>query len=276
MRSPAVPSSGAVIARQVPRWRLWAPRLWLVVRPLLVLVIAWELFARSGVIHSALFPPFSDAVARLYRLGASGLLLTDLAWSLYRLLLGTALGLFIGTAVGMLMGYNKRIEDWLIAPLDFFLAIPAIAVYPIVILFFGLSNKAIIYTLAFEVAITVTLNTWTGVKSVPQVLINAARTMGARGRTLFLRVILPGSLAHVITGYRQAFSRAWRILVAAELMGGVGYGLGFRIQQGRAFFDAELVFAGIVLLGVLGVLVERLVLKGIEERTVERWGTIRS
>lgn len=272
----AVSGGGTVIVRQTPRWRLWVPRVWLMARPLVVLVVIWELFARSGIIHSALFPPFSEAVARLYRLAVSGLLLTDLAWSLYRLLVGTALGLVIGTVLGMLMGYNKRVEEWLVPPLDFFLAIPAIAVYPIVILFFGLSNQAIIYTLAFEVAITVTVNTWTGVKSVPQVLINAARTMGAQGGTLFLRVMLPGSLAHVITGYRQAFSRAWRILVAAELMGGVGYGLGFRIQQGRAFFDAELVFAGIVLLGLLGVLVERLVLKGIEERTVERWGTVRS
>ncbi|HEY8486429.1 MAG TPA: ABC transporter permease [Limnochordales bacterium] len=250
--------------------------LWHTVRTLALLAVAWELFGRSGVLHNALFPPFSEAVGRLVEWARQGLFWRDLGWSLYRLAAGLLLGSAAGTLLGMVMGYSRSVESWVVPALDLFLSIPSIAVYPVVILAFGLSNKAIIYTLAFEVAITVTVNTWTGVKSVPPVLVNAARTMGARGRVLFWRVMLPGALAHIISGYRLAFSRAWRILVAAELMGGVGSGLGFRIQEGRAFFDSELVFAGVLALGVLGVLAERLLLRVLEEATVERWGLLRS
>ena len=249
---------------------------WLSLRPLMLLALVWELFGRSGIIHSALFPPFSEAVVRLMDWAESGLFWRDLGWSLFRLMVGLVLGSMAGTLLGVVIGYSRRAESWVVPVLDLFLSIPSIAIYPVVILTFGLSNRAIIYTLAFEVAITVTVNTWTGVKSVPQVLIAAARTMGARGRTLFARIMLPGALAHVITGYRLAFSRAWRILVAAELMGGVGFGLGFRIQEGRAFFDSSLVFAGVIALGILGVLAERFVLRSLEEATVERWGLLRT
>jgi ABC-type nitrate/sulfonate/bicarbonate transport system permease component len=259
-----VSSRGQVIGKEI----------WQSARPILVVFAVWELVGRSGIVHQALFPPFSAVVLRLYELGARGLLFVDLAWSLYRLAVGVALGILIGTAFGILMGASKKIEVWMLPVLDFFLSIPGVAIYPVVVLLFGLSNKAIIVTLAFEAALTVMMNTWTGVRSVPRILIDAARSMGASLRTLFYRVMLPGSLAFIVTGYRLAFTRAWRILVATELMGGLGYGLGFRIQQGRQFFDAALVLAGVLVIAVIGVVTERTLLRWVEARTVERWGTV--
>lgn len=270
--APAIVQGRATLAA-----RLWHYGRVLVenLAPLLVLLLLWEAVARSGAIHPGLFPSVTTIFETMWDLTREGVFVRDTAASLIRVLASGAVAMVFGTAVGLLMGTRRWIERAFVPPLTVFLSIPGIAVFPIAILWFGLSETTIIVTLGFEASITVTVNTWTGVKGVSPSLLNAGQAMGARGVRLFWRVLIPAALPSIITGYRQALSRAWRILVAGEMLASIGVGLGFRIFEARNFLAADVMYAGVFLIGLFGFLLERVVLRSLELYTVQRWGMLR-
>ena len=173
------------------------------------------------------------------------------------------------------MGYFKTWERALVSPLNFLLAIPGTALFPLSMIWFGLTELAITSILMYEVALTVILNTWTGVKTVDSSLIRAGRAFGASGFSLFWRVLIPAALPSIISGYRLAFSRCWRILVVAEMLVSVSAGLGYRIYWAREYFNSEVVYGSLLVVGIVGLLLERVLLRTLEVMTVERWGTMR-
>jgi ABC-type nitrate/sulfonate/bicarbonate transport system permease component len=173
------------------------------------------------------------------------------------------------------MGYFRLWERALVVPMNFLLAIPGTAMFPLAMIWFGLTDFTIISILIYEVALTVMLNTWTGVKTVDSALIRAGRAFGVSGFGLFWRVLIPAALPSIITGYRQAFSRAWRILVVAEMLVSVSAGLGYRIYWAQEYFNTDIVFGSLFVVGIVGLLLERVLLRTLEVMTVERWGTMR-
>lgn len=243
--------------------------------PLVGLLIIWQLLAKSGTLHPVLFPPLEQIWDTMLKQAESGLLWLDVSLSLYRLLLGAGLAMVTGTLLGLLMGMNYTVERILAPPMYFFLAVPGLALFPIVILWFGLNDFTLISVVWFEGTITVMVAAWTGVKTVDAALIRAGQAMGARGATLFFQVLVPGALPGLIAGYRIAFSRAWRIVVTGEMIVALEAGLGYRIFLARDFLAADMMYAGIVVVGVLGLVVERVCLRTIELGTVQRWGTLR-
>ncbi len=204
-----------------------------------------------------------------------GILVKDIVASLSRVLFGGFVACVIGTIFGLIMGTNRIAEKIIIPPLNFFLSIPGIATFPIIILFLGLSETTLIVTLGFEAGLTVLVNTWTGVKSVPPNMLYAGRVLGAKGWPFFRRVLFPAALPSIITGYRLGFSRAWRILVGGELLVSLGTGLGYRIFLAQDFLQIDVMYAGVLLIGIFGFLLERVVLRSLEVYTVQRWGMIR-
>ena len=245
------------------------------VLPIGVIFLAWELMARFSGLPAALLPPISDIIAAIVDLAARGLLWADISGTLSRLFKSVFIGIIAGTILGVLMGYFKIWERMLAAPLNFLLAIPGTAMFPLSMLWFGLSELAITSILIYEVALTVMLNTWTGVKTVDFSLIRAGKAFGASGVSLFWRVLLPASLPSIIAGYRLAFSRCWRILIVAEMLVSVSAGLGYRIYWGREFFNTDVVYGALFVVGFIGLLIERVFLRSLEIMTVERWGTMR-
>lgn len=245
------------------------------VTPLVVILLLWEGVARLEIIHPALFPTVTEIFRKMWELTLEGIFLKDVAHSLARLLSSVFFAILFGTLCGLLMGTSRLVEKTIVPPLNFFLAIPGIAIFPLVILWFGLTEKAIVFTLAFEASLSIMLNTWGGVKSVDNSLINAGRALGAEGYRLFYKVLIPAALPSIITGYRQGFSRAWRILVAGEMLASIGTGIGFRIFEARAFLASDVMYAGVIVIGVLGFLLERVALRSLEIFTVQRWGMIR-
>ncbi|WP_029354735.1 ABC transporter permease [Bosea sp. 117] len=243
--------------------------------PIVIILLLWELVARLSGMPAALLPPISAIFAALVRLTAQGLLIHDILASLARLFVSVAIGSVAGTVVGVLMGYFPIWEKALSGPLNFLLAIPGTAMFPLSMIWFGLTEMAIISILIYEVALTVTLNTWAGVKAVDNSLIRAGRAFGASGPALFWRVLIPAALPSIITGYRQAFSRCWRILIVAEMLVSVGAGLGYRIYWGREYFNSDVVYGGLLVVGIIGLLIERVLLRSLEVATIERWGTVR-
>jgi len=256
-------------------WRIAMQNvLWTIV-PLACIMVLWEIAVRLSHVPPAILPPLSKIFAAIAKMAYDGTLWRDIAATLYRLIKSTAVGIVIGTVLGLLMGYFRLWERFLVAPMNFLLAIPGTALFPLAMIWFGLTDLAIVSILIYEVALTVMLNTWTGVKTVDRSLIRAGRAFGASSFGLFWRVLIPAALPSIITGYRQGFSRAWRILVVAEMLVSVSAGLGYRIYWAQEYFNSEIVFGSLFVVGIVGLLLERVFLRTLEIITIERWGVMR-
>lgn len=273
--APLNPEAVEIIDPGKGKWAYYLSTAWENTWPLLVLFLIWEVVARTGIIHKALFPTVTQVVLTIGDLFREGILMKDIIASLSRVLFGGFIACVIGTIFGLIMGTNRIAEKIIIPPLNFFLSIPGIATFPIVILFLGLTETTLIVTLGFEAGLTVLVNTWTGVKTVPPNILYAGRVLGAKGWPFFRRVLFPAALPSIITGYRLGFSRAWRILVGGELLVSLGTGLGYRIFLAQDFLQIDVMYAGVLLIGIFGFLLERVVLRSLEVYTVQRWGMIR-
>lgn len=243
--------------------------------PVICIMLLWELAVRVSNVPPAILPPLSHIFAAIGKMAYEGTLWGDIAATLGRLVKSCIFGMLVGTVLGVLMGYFRLWERALVAPMNFLLAIPGTALFPLAMIWFGLTDFTIISILIYEVALTVMLNTWTGVKTVDMALIRAGRAFGVSGLSMFRRVLIPAALPSIIAGYRQAFSRAWRILVVAEMLVSVSAGLGYRIYWAQEYFNSEIVFGSLFVVGIVGLLIERVFLRTLEVMTVERWGIMR-
>jgi len=268
---PALPQAPAVAAVGGSPLRRWA---WTLL-PVLTVLVVWEATARFSGVSPALFPSLVVIGRALGRMASDGALFTDIWGTLSRLFQAVAVGAVIGTLLGVLMGYVRAVEQALVLPVNFLLSIPGTALFPLALIWLGLSETAIIVILIYEVVLTVAVTTWTGAKSIDPALIRAARALGARGPGMVFRALIPATLPAIITSYRLAFSRAWRILIIAEMMVSVSSGLGYRLYWAREFFHYDVVYAGLIVVGLLGLLIERVFLRTLERATIERWGTMR-
>jgi len=259
----------------LPAWRRLAKDTFYIVIPIAVVLVLWQLFAKLSGVPQALFPPLETIGRALVRTAEEGTLWSDVGGTFLRLFKAVVAGSLIGTVIGALMGYFRDWERAFILPLNFLLAIPGTALFPLTMIWFGLSEMAILSILIYEVTLTVMANTWTGVKSIDLSLIRAGRAFGADGASMFWRVLLPSAMPSIISGYRLAFSRAWRIVIIAEMMISVGSGLGYRLYWAREFFQTDVVYATLLTIGIVGLVFERLVLRTAEAMTVNRWGTVR-
>jgi ABC-type nitrate/sulfonate/bicarbonate transport system permease component len=243
--------------------------------PIVVVMLLWEAAVRLSQVPPAILPSLGNIFAAIAKMAYEGTLWTDIAATLGRLVKSVVVGIVLGTLLGVLMGYFRLWEKALVAPMNFLLAIPGTALFPLAMIWFGLTDLTIISILIYEVALTVMLNAWTGVKTVDLALIRAGRAFGASGVSLFWRVLIPAALPSIIAGYRQAFSRAWRILVVAEMLVSVSAGLGYRLYWAQEYFNSDVVFGSLFVVGIVGLLIERVFLRTFEVMTVERWGIMR-
>jgi NitT/TauT family transport system permease protein len=122
----------------------------------------------------------------------------------------------------------------------------------------------------------VIFNTWTGVKAVKEIWVRSAQAMGADNRRLFRHVILPGALPYIFTGLRLGLAQAWRILVAVEMLAAVPWGLGWLIFGAREFLNTDVMLAGIAVIAIIGLTLEKQVFQRLEDYTVVRWGMMAS
>jgi NitT/TauT family transport system permease protein len=240
--------------------------------PFLVIGGAWEVVARLGIFHPRLFPSLEAVAAAFVRLTVSGVLPHHAADTLLRLLAGFALAAVIGVAIGLVMGRSRLAEDLALPLVSMGAPIPGIAYAPLFLLWFGPGNLSTVLLVGFVSAFPIVFNTWTGVKAVKQVWLRAGAAMGAGDRRLFLHVILPGALPYVLTGLRLGLAQAWRILVGVEMLAAVGWGLGWMIFGAREFLNTDVMLAGVVVIGAIGLALEKLVFQRLERFTVVRWG----
>jgi NitT/TauT family transport system permease protein len=244
--------------------------------PFLVVGALWEITAHLGVFPPRLFPSIETIAAALYRLTVSGILPHHAAQSLLRLLAGFALAAIAGVTIGIAMGRSRRAEDIILPLVSIGAPIPGVAYAPLFLLWFGLGDVSAVILVAFVSAFPIIFNTWTGVKAVKEIWVRSAQMMGADSQRLFRHVILPGALPYILTGLRLGLAQAWRILVVVELLAAVPWGLGWLIFGAREFLNTDVMLAGIAVIGVIGLLLEKAVFQPLENFTVVRWGMMAS
>ena len=260
-----MPASSAV---HEPRWRAAVRTAF----PFVVVGALWELVARLAIFPPRLFPSLEVVAAAFVRLTASGVLPHHALDTLLRLLAGFALAAIVGVVIGIAMGRSRLAEDTLLPLVSIGAPIPGIAYAPLFLLWFGLGNVSAVLLVGFVSTFPIIFNTWTGVKAVKEIWVRSALAMGADDRRLFAKVILPGALPYILTGLRLGLAQAWRILVGVEMLAAVPWGLGWMIFGAREFLNTDVMLAGVVVIGAIGLALEKLVFQRLEQFTVVRWG----
>ncbi len=252
------------------RWRIIARTAF----PFLVVGALWEVAAHAGLFPPRLFPPLENVASAFARLTANGILPHHAFDTVLRLLIGFGLAALVGVATGIAMGRSRRAEDILLPLVSIGAPIPGLAYAPLFLLWFGLGNVAVVLLVGFVSAFPIIFNTWTGVKAVKEIWVRSAQAMGADDRRLFRHVILPGALPYILTGLRLGLAQAWRILVGVEMLAAVPWGLGWMIFGAREFLNLDVMLAGVVVIGAIGLALEKLVFQKRENFTVVRWGML--
>jgi NitT/TauT family transport system permease protein len=231
----------------------------------LLLVAAWHGLALAKIWPEYLLPgPLSvveaivDGVMNQHYLGA-------ISMSFKRLLIGYAISVFSGVFLGFSLARWQLVEDTLGGIILGLQTLPSICWLPLAILWFGLRDSAIVFVVVMGSLLSVTLATKAAVTQVPVLFIRAGRTMGASGATLLFQVILPAALPGVLEGAKQAWSFAWRSLLAAELLF-VTTGLGHLLNMGRELNDMSQVMAVMVMIVAIGFLSDQVLFRLIERR----------
>ncbi len=246
---------------------------WGVYVAIAVAVGLWALASRM-VPHADLYLPSPGAVASaLGELLMKGILTDYMAESLRRVLIATAIGLVVGVPLGILIGINAKVAECCYPLFNFFQSLGGIAILPLVIVWFGFTEKTILVAVNYTVLFPVVFNVLVGVRSVPRIYVNALRTLGASRLRIVRDVLLPGALPHVATGARLGMAYGWRALIAAEMLVGAN-GLGFMIFNAQSFFLTNRIILGMLVIGTLWILMDRFVLRPLETDTIQRWGLV--
>jgi ABC-type nitrate/sulfonate/bicarbonate transport system permease component len=219
--------------------------------PFLIIVIVWELLARSGIYNARLFPAPTTIVWAFREMVAAGDFVRDLLTSLGRASVGFAVGALLGIGIGVLTG-RSRVGRYFLHPLlQSLRSIPSIGLLPLAILFFGLDEMSKYFLVLWGVFFPVWINTHLGVAGVDQRYLWAAKSLGANDWHLMWEVVLPASLPLIIAGMRVGIGLAFLNLVAAE-MSGASAGLGYRVSASHLVFRSDKMIVALVTLGLLG------------------------
>lgn len=217
----------------------------------LALVLVWEVCARRGMFNPLFFPPPSDVLDTWWRLLRGGGLATDIRVSLTRLLLGFALGAVPGVAAGMAMGLWRPVRAALLPTVTALYPIPRIAILPLVLVVFGIGESGKLFMIAFSVFFLMLLQTMAGVRDIPPVMLDVARSVRASRRRQYVSVALPGALPAILTGVRLALGFALIVIVGTEFLAS-NEGVGARIWRAYQVLDIETMYAGLLTTALIG------------------------
>ncbi len=245
--------------------------LYAIVLPIGLLVI-WETLSRKGFISPQILPapsqvflrwidylkphePYEAENTTILAWLFSGELLHDTFASSCRVLGGFAIGAVLALILGLLMGASTFIYNLFNPLIQILRPIPPIAYIPLAILWFGLGDPPAFFLISLGAFFPVLMNTISGVRHVDPLLIRAARNLGAKGGTLFLRIILPAATPYILTGLRVGIGVAFIVVIVAEMMA-VNNGLGYRILEAREFLWSDKIIAGMITIGLLGLAID--------------------
>jgi NitT/TauT family transport system permease protein len=241
---------------------------------LVILAGIWEAYARS-LGNSLLFPTFSETVAALFSSLLSGELPRAATFTIKLLLRGYVIGLAFAVLLTAFASLSRIGADLLELLAAMFNPLPSIALLPLALIWFGLGDGSVIFVLIHAVLWAVALNTHAGFAAVSPTLRMVGQNYGLSKAAYVARILIPGAFPSILSGLKIGWAFAWRTLIAAELVFGVSSGsggLGWYIFERKNQLLIPQVFAGLLTVILFGLVVENLVFKNIERRTVRRWG----
>jgi NitT/TauT family transport system permease protein len=241
---------------------------------LAILAVIWEVYARA-LDNELLFPKFSSTVAALFAAIASGELISAALYTLSLLIKGYLAGLAIAALLTAFASATRIGADLLETLTAMFNPLPSIALLPLALIWFGLGDASVIFVLIHAVLWAVALNAHGGFRSLSPTLRMVGQNYGLSRLRFIALILIPGAFPSILTGLKVGWAFAWRTLIAAELVFGVSSGsggLGWYVFERKNQLLIPEVFAGLLTVILFGLLVENLLFKTIENRTLRRWG----
>lgn len=231
----------------------------------------WQLISSLGIYPEYLLPSPIKVLQTLF----SGFIEADYLASIYesfrRVLMGYALAVSVGIFCGLVIARYKFWDNTIGVSLTALQSIPSVAWVPLALLWFGISEAAVLFIVVLEAFIPSALGVRTGVKTIPKEIIRAAQALGARSLDLYIRVIFPSIIPQLISSLRLSWAFAWRALIAGELFIN-GLGIGQKLELGRSLADMSQVMAMIIIIAILGYITDDLFFRSIEKKVQEIWG----
>jgi len=240
----------------------------------ITLVAVWQTISFLGIFPQGLLPSPIAVSAAVYELWARGVLFGHISDSLYRFFAGYALAVMLGVPFGLLTGWSRRLHALFEPLLQILRPISPIAWLPLAILWFGIGNSPTIFIIFLAAFFPITLSAISAVKNVDPLLLRVARNFGANSRQMLIKIIAPAAFPFLAAGLHMALGAAWVFLVAGEMVG-VRSGLGFLIIDGRNQVRYDLVMASMVIIGLLGLAIDRL-MRTAETFILARFGVHRA
>jgi NitT/TauT family transport system permease protein len=236
------------------------------------LIGLWTLLAKSQIWPAYMFPAPRAVASALWNGFADHSFWIGIMATMKRMLIGYSISVVLGIVLGILVGSSRLIEQTVGSLLVSLQSLPSICWTPLAVLWFGLTEKAILFVVLMGSVLSVTIALEDGRKQMPKIYSMAARNFGASGLKLLWWVLLPASIPYLVSGLKQGWAFAWRSLIQAEMIF-LSLGLGQLLMMGRDLSDMSQVIAVMVLIITLGCIVDGLVFKNIERRVQQRWGT---
>jgi NitT/TauT family transport system permease protein len=241
---------------------------------LLLLATIWQVYSTVQN-NPLLFPKFSVTIGAFYDNIMNGVLLQRGWFSIQRLLMGYAAGLVLAGTLTAFAITSRIGNDFLETLTSMFNPLPAIALLPLALIWFGIGNASLVFVLIHSVLWPVALNTYSGFMSVSQTMRMVGRNYGLSGPRYVAKILIPAAFPSILTGMKIGWAFAWRTLIAAELIFGVSTGsggLGWFIFENKNQLEIPNVFAGLFSVIIIGLLVENFIFRNIEVKTVRKWG----
>ena len=220
-----------------------------------VLLLGWQIASSQGWLSTRVLPAPLDVLRSAWALTVSGELWTHVQVSAGRALSGLLIGGGLGLLLGLLTGSLRVAETLLDSTIQMVRNIPALALIPLVILWFGIDETAKLFLISVSVFFPIYLNTFHGIRNVDQGLIEMGRTYGLNRWQLYRQIILPGALSSILVGLRFSLGLMWVILIVAETISAQA-GIGYLTMNAREFLQTDVVLVGILLYALLGKLAD--------------------
>lgn len=232
------------------------------------LILIWQIASSTGLLESRILPAPSAVIAAFWALLMSGELWTHVKVSAGRALSGLLVGGGLGLLLGLLNGSSKAASTLFDTTLQMIRNIPALALIPLVILWFGIDESAKLFLVAIGVFFPIYINTYHGIRSVDPQLIEMGKSYGLTRWQLYKEIILPGAMPSILVGLRFSLGLVWVLLIVAETISAQS-GIGYMTMNAREFLQTDVVLVGILLYALIGKLAD--VLAVALERFLLRW-----
>jgi len=229
----------------------------LTISPWFAIVLLWYAVAYSGLINPSLVPTPHAVAVRFWVLLTEGRLVADMWMSTQRVFIGVACGIVLAVPVGFVLGWYRNVRRFVDPLINFFRALPPIALIPLVIVYFGIGESAKVAILFYASFFAGVIVMYEGIAQISPIYVRVARTLGATDLEVFRKVILPLTVPHILTALRVALGVAWATLVASELIA-AQQGLGALIQNASSFFQLDIIYVGIICIGMIALAMDML------------------